>query len=453
MKKLFNNPILQRFIVFIIVFGLFVFWSWKGLVETGVSADVARDLTQVSNLWIHKVVWLGPNLGIGFPISPLYFYLLYPLLVLSGGNGYSLVITEAFFAFVALIVFAWYQLKKSFSSAIIGVLIIGLAPWWISSSASVWNGNMYVSWVLMGLVLLWFQLPLFFPALLIGVAISIHPMAILVLPLLCYEWFSRSKKLLNGVYCILGLALPWSPIILFEIITKGYLTRHWLANPSTSGVHIVPNLGNVLRVVHNIGFGLWIGIIVWGLTFWVAVKREKIWIAVISLSLLVVLFVSNLLHYYLYGLTCAILFIILTVWSTKKIGQIGLFFLILFFTLSIKIPSGVPTRTIGRLNTIVKTVIHEQKLDKTKKYAVASLNEGNKNVPQADDYRFFLRTNGFNALDIERNSEADLLLLFVEAPQLKWEQYENWNIQQFGPRKVISSEKIDGMIVVLYGKK
>ena len=453
MKRYFNNKIIQRAIVFTVVIALFIFYSWKGLIETGVSADVARDLTQVSNLWLHKIIWLGPNLGIGFPISPLYFYLLYPFLLISGGNGYSLVITEAFFAFVALSIFAWYQLKKSFSSALIGVLVIGLAPWWITASAFVWNGNMYVSWILMGLVLLWYRLPLILPALMFGIAISIHPMAVLVLPLLCYEWLARDKKIINFLSCVLGLALPWAPILLFEIITKGYLTRQWLAHPSTSGVHLAFNLGNVGQIVQNIGAPIFGGILLWGATFWVAEKREKMWILFISLSLVLVLFVSNLLHYYLYGLICAILFIIVIVWSGKKVGQFGLVVLILVSIFSIKIPFDVPIRTIGRLNTIVKTIIREQKLDTSKKYAVASLNEGTRNAPQADDYRFFLRTNGLKAVDLEKNSEADFLILFVEAPQLDWRKYENWNIQQFGSRKIISTNKIDGMIVVLYGKK
>ncbi len=453
MKTLPARKKIEYFIAFCTLIGLFIFWSWKGLAETGVSADVARDLTQISNLWIHRVVWLGPNLGIGFPISPLYFYLLFPGLILSGGNGYSIVITESFFALIALGLFAWFQIKKSFSSTLLGILVIGLSPWWVSASSSPWNGNMYASWILMAIVSMWFKMPFFLSALLLGIATSIHPMAILVLPLLIYEWIVKDKKLINLFFAILGFIIPWSPIIIFEIITKGYLTRQWLAHPSTTGVHLMLNLSNVSQIAQQFGFGLIVGIILWIATFWVASKRQKWWIISLTISLFIVMLLSNLLHYYLYGLVCAVLFIIINVFSTKRIGQISLALFIILSLLSIRIPFATPDRTISKLNTVVKKTIKDFPLDKNKKYAVLSISDNGSTLPQADDYRFFLRVQGYKVLGSEEYTNAELLLLFIETPKMKWETWQDWNMEQFGAKKRVSARNINGTTVVLYEKK
>ncbi|MBI2593707.1 hypothetical protein HYW44_03625 [Candidatus Daviesbacteria bacterium] len=128
---------------FIVLAGLFLLWSYLGIAQTGIHADLARDLNELSNIWIGKIVWLGPMTSANFHASPLYYYLLFPGLVLSGGNGLSLIPSHAFFAALALGLFACFQLKKTFLGAILVILAIGLSRWWIDSSSFPWNGHMY----------------------------------------------------------------------------------------------------------------------------------------------------------------------------------------------------------------------------------------------------------------------------------------------------------------------
>lgn len=85
-----------------ILFGLFFLWTYKGIAETGIHVDLAGDLNALSDLWVHKMVWLGPRSDANFPYSPLYYYLLFPGLLLSGGNGLSVIISNSFFALLAL---------------------------------------------------------------------------------------------------------------------------------------------------------------------------------------------------------------------------------------------------------------------------------------------------------------------------------------------------------------
>ena len=118
MHRLLNAKIL---LTFVILLGLFSLWTYKGITETGIHVDLARDLNEVSNLWMHKIVWLGPMTSANFPASPIYYYLLFPGLILSGGNGLSLIVSQTFFA-----LFAFASLNIPHNSRVIHVLFVWL---------------------------------------------------------------------------------------------------------------------------------------------------------------------------------------------------------------------------------------------------------------------------------------------------------------------------------------
>ncbi|HCE31370.1 MAG: hypothetical protein UT54_C0067G0007 [Candidatus Daviesbacteria bacterium GW2011_GWB1_39_5] len=452
MHRLLNAKIL---LTFVILLGLFSLWTYKGITETGIHVDLARDLNEVSNLWMHKIVWLGPMTSANFPASPIYYYLLFPGLILSGGNGLSLIVSQTFFALFALGIFAFFQLKKSFVSTILVILTIGLSPWWISSSSFIWNGHMYVSWVLLALVSLWFKKPLFISALLFGVSIAINPVAAMALPVLFYEWIIEKRRLKNLMHILLGLALPWTPIILFEIITKGFLTRHWLQYPSSAGITFIPNLGNIIRLINTIYLpNTIVAIIAAILTFLMGSKRERYWLIFISLPLLFLAFTSPLRQYYTLGLICALSFIFVMIWSSKTIGKIILVIMIFLYTQTITFtPLSFAGRSIQRMDNAVNTFIQNNNLDKTKKYAVVSVRDTQNSTPQADDFRFFLRTKGINALNIDEYPQADNLILFVEVPNFKWQEWEDWHILRFGKKRFLSNQNIDGIEIVMYEKE
>src|SRR3989338_11326957 len=107
---------IKYFLCFTFLLGLFSLWIYKGIAETGIHVDLAGDLNALSNLWVHKVVWLGPLSDANFPYSPLYYYLLFPGLLLSGGNGLSVIFSHSFFALLTLGLYAYFQLKKSLVS-------------------------------------------------------------------------------------------------------------------------------------------------------------------------------------------------------------------------------------------------------------------------------------------------------------------------------------------------
>lgn len=437
----------------IILLGLLSLWTYKGITEVGIHADLARDLNYLSDLWVHKMVWLGPATSANFPASPIYYYLLFPGLLLSGGNGLSLIISHTFLAFLALAFFAYFQLKKSFVSTILVILTIGLSPWWINSISLPWNGHMYVLWVFLGLSSLWFKNPIFISSLLFGISVAIDPAAVLALPVLFYEWLSNKKRVKNLIYLTLGLLIPWSPILIFELITKGFLTREWLLHPSAAGLTFSQKSTNITFLLNNMLVSQGMAVAVWIATFLIGSKREKWWLIFISLPLIFLGLSSSLRQYYLLGLMCALTFIIVVSWAPKTIGKAVMIVLIITYAQMVHLnPISFTSRSIPRLDNIVATFIQNTKLDKTKKYAVVSVIDRKNSTPQADDYRFFLRTKGVNTLSIDQYKQADFLLLFIEVLNFNYQNFDDWHMQQFGRRKFISSQNIDGIEIIIYGR-
>ncbi len=444
---------IKYLLYFAALLGLFSLWIYKGIAETGIHVDLARDLNFLSDIWVHKIVWLGPMTSANFPTPPVYYYLLFPGLFLSGGNGYSLIISHAFFALLALGLFIYFQLNKSFLATLLVILTIGLSPWWIRSSTLPWNGHMYVAFVFLALTSLWFKKHFLLSAILFGTSIAINPVAIFALPVLFYEWWVSKKRKWNLLYIILGILLPWTPIIIFEIITKGFLIRQWLQHPSSGGLSFSQSLNTTL-LLNTLAVSKTIAIISWLVAFATGTKRDRYWIIFVSLPLLSLPFISSLRDYYLFGLTCALSFTVATVLSSKTIGKIILVILILSYTQMIKIPPiSYTDRSIYRLDRVVDTFIQNTRLDPAKKYAVVSIRDPQNSTPQADDFRFFLRMRGINALNIDQYPEAQILLLFVEVPKFNWRNFEDWHTQRFGNRKLISAQNIDGIEIVMYGRK
>lgn len=444
---------IKNIITLLILLGLFALWTYKGIFETEIHVDLARDLNFLSDLWIHRIVWLGPMTSANFPASPIYYYLLYPGLILSGGNGLSVIFSQAFFALLALGTYSYLGIKKSFTATLLVILTIGLSGWWITASAHPWNGYMYVSFVLLALTSLWFKQPLFLSALLFGIAVAIDPVAILGIPVIFYEWWVNSKRIKRLLQMLAGLLLPWTPIIVYEIITKGFLTRHWLAYPSSAGISFSPQIINLSPLLAIINLTRIQAIIILLTSFWLGTARMRYWLIFTSLPLLLLVLVTPLRQYYLLGLVCALVFIISVILASKTLGKIILLILIMlsFQTINLPPPS-FSNRSIPTLSNTVNTFIQKDHLDKSKKYALVSVRNQQNSTPQADDYRFFLRTKGFQALGIDQYPQADMLLLFIEVPNFNWPDFEDWHINRFGSRKFISKQNIGGIEIIKYGR-
>lgn len=448
---------LLKFFPFLIVTAFFaVLWSWIGVSVFRLNADVSRDLSQLSNLWIGKIVWLGPQLKVGFPVSPLYFYLLFPGLVLMGGSAYSTILTQVLFALIALFFFYHFEKADKKWVILLPILFIGLSSWWLESTVKLWNGHMYVSCLLLSLVFLWHRKKLWLSSLFFGIAVSIHPAVLLTFPLFLYEAYAyKSRNLVTKVVSVLGgLTLPWAPIIVFEFLSKGFLIREWLKDRNP-GMELEFGLHNIKLIASLSGITLSIFVALLIFTSFFANKRLKKWLIAMVPAGIFLSFVSQLLTHYLLPVLVVLFFIIAKVLVKKQSGRVIIILFIIFFASKVLmkyslITSWPPDNRLEEITTTLETMIENDQINKNNSYALISIIDEQNSTPQADDYRFVLRTKGYVALEIAEYPSADYLLIFFENNQENPENWSDWHSEYFGSKVLVSSKIINDTQVLVY---
>ncbi|MEN9327385.1 MAG: hypothetical protein RI947_193 [Candidatus Parcubacteria bacterium] len=430
-------------------------WLRGGLDSIFLDTDLGRDLSELSNIQRHHVVWLGPRLSVGFPSSPIYYYLFFPAILISHWNANALIIANILLALFALGVYGVLGKKKWGMFTLVAILVTGLAPFWRSSAIHPGNGFTYIFWLFLSLTTLWFELPLFLSALLMGLAIAHHPAAIFGVLLLLYEWWIYKHSLKTFGLMLIGLILPWFPIIAFEVITKGFLVRSFLDSFSHNGtlaLHV--SFINLHQIATLVGLGNILSVLMLVIVGYASKGRVRMWLYSVVPSLIFFMVSPAFPLHYLLGISCILTFIAIQALSDVPWGRVILVGLLICFIFQSLILSKAPTstRSISKINNVVDTFIKSEKVQTNNKIAVVAILGRDTSVPQADDYRYFLRVKGYNVLDVVEYAQADTLLMFVEEPRFAWQTWSSWETDQFGSRKITYKTVIDGVTIVEFKK-
>jgi uncharacterized membrane protein len=435
---------------------LLFFWSRIGFEQLYLDTDLGRDLYELSNIAEGKTVWLGPRLSAGLHASPIYYYLLYPGLVLSGGDARSLMVSTLALGIVAIGTFAYFAYSKWNTPGLLAAAIFGLLPWWKSIVVHPGNGYTYAIWLFLGLTGLWFGVPIFFSALGIGLAVAYHPAALFALPILFYEWWKRGHSLIQGLFAVIGLALPWAPIIVFEVITKGYMTRSWLSDPSASvswsGAF---SLDLIRQAVSFSGVPTLILLIGFCVVACMSKTKMRWWMGLTLLGMSFFTLVQPLPYHYLLGITTLFWFSCIVALVQQKWGSlvIGVAVVIVGFSALTTPPLAIAERSIPKMERVIEHLYKSYPLDRTKKIAVVAALTKNVEVPQADDYRFFLRMDGYTVLDPTEYAQADILIEFIEVPGFDWQHWSTWEIEQFGEKKLMYQTRQENIDIIVFEKR
>jgi len=433
---------------------LSLFWFRGGVTPLYFDTDMGRDLSELSNIWLHHIVWIGPRLGPGLQASPSYYYFFFPFLLLGGGNANALIIGNVLFALVSLAIFGYLSVRKWGWAALFGVGVLGILPWWTENILRFGNGYTFAFWELLGITFLWFDFPFLLSALCLGTAISFHPAAIFVLPILGSEWWRRKHQLKQLPLIAFGLLLPWAPIIWFEFITKGYLTRQWLAHPS-AGMYWQLTLANWHQMSNALGVGLWVATLGVATIILMAKRRMKVWVGATAAASVFFLFVDSLPLRYVLGVLVLWSFLAVITFVQHKWGRVLLaswFVLLLINNVIFAKPLLPASRSITSVQNVANQFVAQTPLDQSKKIAVVAVLTPQVEVPQADDYRFFLRLKGLKVLEVQQYSQADLLIEFIEVPNFSWQTWSSWETDQISNRHLVSDQQINGTEVVVYSK-
>lgn len=449
-------------------------WLKDGFEAIFLDLDTARDLHELSNIWIGRIVWLGPDLSAGFQASPLSYYIFYPALWMSGGNARSIIYFNMFLSLTALVWLGWQGIKKHKPVWLLAIAVIGLSPWWWKISLHPGNGDTYVIFLLVALTSIWFKKPFWLSSILLGVALALHPAAIFALPILLYEALLKKRDYLKNLFFILaGLIIPWVPNLIFIYLTKGYWIRQWLTKPSLvieSSFDIKKNLNNITLMGKLSGLSTIGAAILWIFTGLAEQRnRLKVWYLIASLSIILFVFISPMPDRYLYGITTIASFVILISLVRKRWGWLVLLVVMLFLVINIfkspleilKDPINISDdslktaeRSIPMVENNIDVLIEKGQISKREKIAVlTALKPYGGITPQANDYRFFLRTKGYQAPNVPDYSQADVLIMFIEDPDFDWEEWRSWEIDQLGEKELRSVTTVGKTRIIVFEKK
>ncbi|PIQ73502.1 hypothetical protein COV58_02160, partial [Candidatus Roizmanbacteria bacterium CG11_big_fil_rev_8_21_14_0_20_36_8] len=348
--------------------------------------------------------------------------------------------------------FSFLSIRKWGITAIFATLAIGLSPWWRDIVLHPGNGFTYAFFIFASISFLWFNVPKILSSLSIGTALSIHPASIFGLPFFIYEWIRQKVSFKSLLLNFCSFLIPFTPLIAFEIITKGYIIRHWLERPA-SGISFGLSLDNVNHVFNMSGFSpfLWIPFIFFVL--YKTTNQTKMWTIITLILLIIISFFEYFSAHYLFPFSVFISFVTVIALMQNRLGKLILIILVALFLHRIFFIEPFPpssNRSISKVDTIVEK-LHEQNLyNKSTPLAIVAVMDREVHVPQADDYHFFYRIDGYNALDISEYSKAEMLIIFVEDPTFDWEHWSTWEIDQFGSRSVYKVFSIDGIKAILY---
>ncbi len=418
-----------------------------------IDTDYGRDLYEMSNIFLHKVVWLGPRLSPGLSASPIYYYLYYPSLWLSGGDIRGPIYFNMLVTALCLLIFLYVMFKNSkyYILTILTALAVMTTPLWSRLATHPGNGFSYALFLFAGLATTYFTKNLWISALLFGVATAMHPASILALPILIGVYISNRaswKQILLGLAAYIS---PWTPIILFEFITKGFLVRQFMANPGSGLVGSQLHLGNLTILTSQLGLRSLYLTLALPLLF-IFDKKSKAWEKLtLIFGLLFFMMVGTVPEHYLFGVAMTYLYVMIK-WVLQH-KKVALLVMTIWILLNGSVPS-MPVNTKRPLYEIENNVSEIASIEelKGKKVAVVAVLPTGTSVPQADDYRGLLRMKGLNVVELSEHSQADLLIYIVEQPGFDYEHWSTWETEQFGKKKVLWTKQVGNALMMIWGK-
>lgn len=436
------------------IVGLVLVWSRSGFNNVDIDTDLGRDLTELSNIWQGKVVWLGPRLSPGLHASSSYYYLFYPFVWLAGGNVRGLFVGSLLLSAIALGWFG-YELVNEFGlRAILAVIVIGISYWWDRISFHPGNGFTFATFAFAGLVSLYFNYPLWLSSLLIGMGLAFHPTTAFILPLLIYQWWAHKNRWKELVGIVIGLSLPSAPLIAFEIITKGYVIRNFLAhlNPVIQQALHAGNIATLASFL-NLSFGLFVG--GWILLGLRVKKRLRVWYWLMTIELPFFVLLTGFSGIYMFAVAAACQFILTVQLLNEK--QLGLGLLVAWGIIGATkvgtfVGSPFKVRPLYEIEQAAYLAINSPMLNKNEPMAVVAAISPDTKVPVADDYRFLLRVAGYQVVDSTNYDDAKQLVMFVEVPGFDWQSWSNWELDQFGKRLLVQQISSADTQIMIFNK-
>lgn len=441
-------------------------------------ADQGRDAVIIRRIiLLQKFPLIGPPSSIGEVfLGPLYYYIIAPFLWIFRSNPVGLAIGVGLLSMGATTLI-YFIVRKIVSrkAALILSLFISFSALFVDIGRFSWNPNLlpYFAFITMSLffLALYGKRKMLYSILFgvfFGISFQLHHLAaLLIIPITLYFILFLFKKrdfsairvpLISGI----GFTLTLIPFVIFELRHNFLNIRNLISlftkqNVVSSGPlinRLIDVTSAVVQFALHISvspfFACAIALLVVGSTIFLLRKKENSFITLHVITFITLLFALSRVnaqaipHYFhtVYISFYLLLAFILSNLMKGKLKFIGIGAILLFVLIQSQSFSFIwekPSRQYELPEQIGKEIAIKTGGERI------NLTTYPTDFTSRDCYQYYIELNGGNVIDGSSNEVAQSLFVLCDKEPCRIINSDSWNIQMFGPAKIDTMEKINGI--------
>lgn len=421
--------------------------------------DMGRDMVVLQN-WekTGKPPLLGPQTSVlPFNQSPIYFYLLYPVFLLSNQSQYTALVVNAIL-YICSFLFCLFLVSK-YSTLISKKIIyftfflISIHPQYIIQSRYIWNPSFVTPFLLPSLLAFcllikkYSRLALWTLSFGLAMAISLsYSIAPLFIALALLSIFLLKKRLVpTTLSLIFSLFIVNLPLIFFELrhrflLTTSLLSKH---SPPQTDINFQSKLNNLLNFGINTTsyyLNLLIFILIIIISIYFIFKSKSSFRRIISILILLTLIITFIVPvtvqaHYIFGILILLFLLLASIPIRYSILPL------MFFSFTYLSPKRLNTyfqkapRTYSQMTSCFQPLC--QKYQDSIFVSVQSSYHPYHNGPE---HRYLLKKSGCDVQEIEAdNNQASKMALVVDGGNFDPQKTKFYELDLLGPAKIIDT--------------
>ena len=412
--------------------------------------DMGRDLLVLDNWWQSgKPPLLGPQTSaLPFNQSAIYFYLLYPVFLISNFSPLSALYTNAFI-YISSFLLGLYLLKKHpkhQQSLLLVFFLVSIHPQYIIQSRFIWNPSLVTPFILISLYSLLILQKKFTKKILwlfsfsLATALSLtYSIAPFFITLCLLAFFKLKQKIALIATLFISLFLVNLPTLAFEIRHNFLLSQSLFTktSPGQDDITFAGKTTNLSLYLLDIPFSKIVLLFIILICLYLVFKSKKTPLKTFSLIFLLTLFLNLIIPitiqaHYIFAYT-SLLFIILSFLPAKlSLPIIFCFSLVYLQPKKIQSYFKPAPRTYQQM-----TDCYSQVCQKEKETLFVSVQSSYHPYHHGPEHRYLLQKAGCQIANIEKSPNAtNKMALVIDGGEYEHQKTKFYELELFGNSEI-----------------
>lgn len=461
-------------LVAVLIFFFFFLYYFKLESSYIFNTDIARDSYGIIEIAQGKLTLIGPKLNFGgYYAGPYYYYLFAPILLL-GKFEFKYILMFNALLFAIFLGYFFTKVKKSYSTiwAVLSIISLGFFPIYIISARNPGNAYTYIPFLIFFFTYFYFndaqkKQELFLLGLLAGIIINFHLLNLFVVSALVVFIFINLRKKNTFLFFVLGIVLPFVPLLLFEIrhnfvITKKTIYDLLSANlvrgfEDSSGKSSI--IDNFLKYSKVISSYLTFNPVFYAILFLMPVYFRKFMVkrnfvftlcALFSFFAFVIISHGLMIPHYIFPVAVFLFFSLLMFVLTYNLKIIVLVLIVgELFNFNFGLYK-LSVRPYLKFENAVNYVINNNLIEQNTSFNIIQILNPEVNVPAGYEYRYFFRKRGVVPDTVNEYDKSRQLFVFSEIGDFNIDSLVNWETGHFGISYLKNRESYRAGDIIIY---